>query len=547
MKILEGKVEYKDRTKDNPIICLYGVTEEGKTYYFLPIKQLVNGNRVVSPVLVEAIDPQIKAGSIGVLSEQEVEVIPCTNSKIVPITDEVLMVEPANPVSESIIEANNLRSDPNNASQLVSRPAIIKDKIKEKAGNDVTFIYNNQLSGVMIIDIDGNLLVEGEYSFLGIKENKLYLAKNIIDTDVKVFNLETKSLEQEDVVKEEVQNIDVNQVEVPMDVVENAVSETVPTEEVVETPVQEETSVEPVQNEVPQDMSYEVVETPAQEENINQGFNMEDVQAMPLSEEQMVENNNIDEIGEEIKVPTEEIVETPVVDDTSIQNEEQQDMSYEVVETPAKEENVEEETSVDEYTNPSFDFTVEDIPEKEIEEDNNDFPEENIDVDDKVEESDLDNYFKDYSKIKTDKIEDYDIDYTVNDDFDNTKMYQDNTNGKARIIKGLIEKVHTTTAEKEDLVRQNEELRREIENAKRENENKSRESEELRRALKKAEGKNDILKEENDMLIAKNRSQTAQIKKLEAKNERLMQENDAIDMAIEEGRNILEDSYHYTR
>ena len=34
MKIQKGMVKYKDR---NDIICIYGVTDEGKTYYFLNI------------------------------------------------------------------------------------------------------------------------------------------------------------------------------------------------------------------------------------------------------------------------------------------------------------------------------------------------------------------------------------------------------------------------------------------------------------------------------------------------------------------------------
>ena len=32
MKIQKGMVKYKDR---NDIVCVYGVTDDGKTYYFL--------------------------------------------------------------------------------------------------------------------------------------------------------------------------------------------------------------------------------------------------------------------------------------------------------------------------------------------------------------------------------------------------------------------------------------------------------------------------------------------------------------------------------
>ena len=69
MKIQKGIVKYKDR---NDIVCCYGVTDEGKQYYFLDEsgeKKLSNGNRIASTALVEAIDPMVKASSIGVISE----------------------------------------------------------------------------------------------------------------------------------------------------------------------------------------------------------------------------------------------------------------------------------------------------------------------------------------------------------------------------------------------------------------------------------------------------------------------------------------------
>ena len=92
MKIQKGMVKYKDR---NDIICIYGVTDAGKTYYFLNNdgKSFANGNYVASTELVEAIDPMYKASKVGVIDSEGNEVIPCENKGVKPITDDVILVE----------------------------------------------------------------------------------------------------------------------------------------------------------------------------------------------------------------------------------------------------------------------------------------------------------------------------------------------------------------------------------------------------------------------------------------------------------------------
>ena len=106
----------------------------GKQYYFLDAtdaKKFANGNRIASTALVEAIDPMYKASKVGVVDENGVEIIPCANRSIkqVPNHDDVLLVETAIPISKSVIEANELRSDPLSATRLVSTPSFIKEKI----------------------------------------------------------------------------------------------------------------------------------------------------------------------------------------------------------------------------------------------------------------------------------------------------------------------------------------------------------------------------------------------------------------------------------
>ena len=82
MQIQQGIVKYKDR---NDIICTYGITSDGKQYYFLDStdsKQLANGNRIATTDLREAVDPMVNDSHVGLLNPDGVEVIPFNNKSI---------------------------------------------------------------------------------------------------------------------------------------------------------------------------------------------------------------------------------------------------------------------------------------------------------------------------------------------------------------------------------------------------------------------------------------------------------------------------------
>ena len=225
MKIQKGMVKYKDR---NDIICMYGVTDAGKTYYFLDSsedKAFSNGNRVASTELVEAIDSMVKASNIGVVDSLGNEVIACENKGIKTIYEDVLLVEKAVPTTASVLEAINNRNNSLHAAQLVSTPAQIKDNIYKEMGNDGRFLFNDQFSEATICDINGNNLVNGEvYSFVAINNGTLYLSKNVPDSPVEHLLLNNKVEEQ---VSDEATNavadeIDVSTVNVSIDDVEKA-------------------------------------------------------------------------------------------------------------------------------------------------------------------------------------------------------------------------------------------------------------------------------------------------------------------------------------
>lgn len=188
MQIQKGLVKYKDRTD---IVCTYGLTDEGRQYYFLDNTSMSNGNIIASTVLVEAIDPVAVASSVGVIDANGTVVIPFENKSIKPLVDGLLLVEVANSTTPSVVEANSLRSDPLAATKLVTTPATIKENINAKMGAEGRFVFNDQFSEATICDYDGNNILDNQYfSFIAIKNNEtLYLCKNTADSPVLEYSL----------------------------------------------------------------------------------------------------------------------------------------------------------------------------------------------------------------------------------------------------------------------------------------------------------------------------------------------------------------------
>ncbi len=188
MQIQKGLVKYKDRSD---IVCTYGLTEDGKQYYFLDGMTIANGNIIASTVLVEAIDPVVAASSIGVIDSNGNVVIPFENKSIKLISDDLLLVEKANSVTPSVVEATSLRSDPLAATKLVTTAATIKENMNAKMGSEGRFIFNDQFSEATICDINGNNIINDEYfSFIGMKNNEsLYFSKNTTDSVVVEYSL----------------------------------------------------------------------------------------------------------------------------------------------------------------------------------------------------------------------------------------------------------------------------------------------------------------------------------------------------------------------
>ena len=406
MKIQKGMVKYKDR---NDIICIYGVTDEGKTYYFLNNDGIsfTNGNYVASTELVEAIDPMYKASKVGVINSEGKEVIPCENKGVKPITDEVILVEKAVPTTESVLQAIEHRSDSLHAAQLVSTPAQIKDSIYHEMGNDGRFLFNDQFAEATVYDINGNNLVNGEvYSFIAMNNDHLYLSKNVPESPVVRFALSEKKVEEtvsaektevevpdsislvstsenneQPVQEEDKEKIDVNDVNVPMEVVESAL---------------ESTQASETEYNVIQDNFDVDTHTPL--ENVNAGLDTpstDDIMAatnleIPIVHEDFAKADDaVTEVATEItaeETKTEEtapVYEVPSTDETENVSEKTEDAALEIVpniddvtehveeemvapeaDTEKNEEVVEETTNETVEEVPSVDSAMEEVVEK---------------------------------------------------------------------------------------------------------------------------------------------------------------------------------------
>lgn len=304
MQIQKGLVKYKDRSD---IVCTYGLTEEGRQYYFLDNTSMTNGNIIASTVLVEAIDPVAVASSVGVIDSNGVVVIPFENKSIKPIADGLLLVEVANSTTPSVVEANSLRSDPLAATKLVTTPATIKDKMNVKMGAEGRFIFNDQFSEATVCDYSGNNILDNQYfSFIAIKNNEtLYLSKNTIDSPVMEYSLRDRMFIAQ--AEEPAAPLDVQNTEVTQETIDGAMNaeekivgfnpdditakdfESVADGMPVEEPLSVEPSVvDPNAPVVPADVAPTENAAPVEENETAEN-------AVPVEENEVVEDSNIEE------------------------------------------------------------------------------------------------------------------------------------------------------------------------------------------------------------------------------------------------------------
>lgn len=222
MKIQRGIVQYQDR---NDIECLYGVLDDNIQYYFMDNtgKTLSNGNIIASTSLTEAIDPMHEPKEIGLIDPQGNIVIPFENKSIKPINDELLLVERAVPISQSVIDACKVKNDPLSATSLVSTAATIKANLNSLTMSQGEYIFNDMFSEATMCDNNGNNLMNNEYySFITMTSDKIFFSKNTADSQIVEYTFLAPQASNQ------VENnnlIDVNNINVDSQQVDNALQQ----------------------------------------------------------------------------------------------------------------------------------------------------------------------------------------------------------------------------------------------------------------------------------------------------------------------------------
>lgn len=335
MQVQKGIVKYKDRSD---IVCTYGVTDDGKQYYFLDGNVASNGNIVATTVLVEAIDPVVGSSSIGLIDPNGNVVIPFENKSIKVINDNILLVEKANSTTPSVVEANQLRSDPLAATKLVTTPATIKERINGKMSGEGRFVFNDQFSEATICDVNGNNLVNDEYySFIAIKNDEIiYMSKNVVDSPVMEFSISNGVVvESANTDNNILDSLDVSQTDVSQDTIEEAMS-------------------------VNENSGFGSSDITAKDfeaiSSLDEGDSLEENVVEEEKEEQVVEEDDASDtdIPDELVINTTEEVETATEEDSSLNVENEVTVEDAVSEVESEipvvnaddEENVEETESV---------------------------------------------------------------------------------------------------------------------------------------------------------------------------------------------------------
>ena len=344
LKNQKSRVRYQGR---DDFICAYGIRDDGKQFYYLDAegKPLKNGNYIASTALVEAIDPMVKASNIGMIDSEGKEVIPFTNRSIRPVNDDIVLVEPATPTTQSVIEAVQLKSDPLSATKLVSTPALIKEKLNAKVNGAGKYLFNDQFSEATICDINGNNLVNGaSYSFIITDGKTIYSSQNTADSEISSYSILPPEVQSDVTADNTEQAIDVTNVSVPQDVVENALNNSevgnnvvaeesnvvtenaAPTEEVVQNNPATEEPVNAVENVASENALQENV----QDTNMETGFEIPKVDTDIPNLPSEVVPPAVDTAPVEAPAVDAAPVEVPVAENAEVPTEEVQEPTAEV-------------------------------------------------------------------------------------------------------------------------------------------------------------------------------------------------------------------------
>lgn len=224
----------------NYVTITTGNTQE--TYYKLNNRNLDNDFLIASPLLKEAIDPEIPKTSLGLISKQGNIIIPFENRDIRIIDDKYLLVIRNIAQTKTVLDAIASRDDPNAATRMVDTDNNIKDRINKETHGTGKFLLNDRFSEGTLYTIDGkNILDNKYYSFICMTDDSFYCSVNVADSPIvevarnaPVFNdnfagpLPVVEPEQPTTKQPP---IDIASVEVPKETIDTALNSSLPMED----------------------------------------------------------------------------------------------------------------------------------------------------------------------------------------------------------------------------------------------------------------------------------------------------------------------------
>ena len=165
------------------VTIVMGNTKE--TYYKLNNKKLDNNFWIASPVLKEAIDPDIPKTSLGLINKQGDVIIPFENRDIRVIDDKYLLVIRNVAKTSSVLSAIESRNDPNAATRMVDTDNNIKDRMNKATNNSGKYLLNDRFSEGTLYTVDGrNILGNKYYSFICMSDDSFYCSINVANSPI---------------------------------------------------------------------------------------------------------------------------------------------------------------------------------------------------------------------------------------------------------------------------------------------------------------------------------------------------------------------------
>ncbi len=167
----------------------YVVPSDGKMYYVLKDGELKNGAIIATLDPKRAVDENVLCDSIGVFKEDGSVLIDFNKKDIKKITDELLLVESASPISNEVINAQASRNDVTVNSTLKENQVSIVDMMMKEMGITGSMIFSDPFEEANVYKIDSyNNKVGIDCSFIGKSDKELFFHTNDINTQSTKIN-----------------------------------------------------------------------------------------------------------------------------------------------------------------------------------------------------------------------------------------------------------------------------------------------------------------------------------------------------------------------